>query len=66
MTNNLIQGERQVDLSRYDNSWYSTGAGWFKRFWWYYINVLIFKNGWLPMSSIKVSLLRRFGAKIVS
>ncbi|AHM58657.1 acyl transferase [Flammeovirgaceae bacterium 311] len=58
----MIQHPVRLDL--YDNSWYSTGAGKLKSILWYIVNALIFINPILPVSSIKVSLLRLFGANI--
>ncbi|WP_224994874.1 WcaF family extracellular polysaccharide biosynthesis acetyltransferase [Cesiribacter sp. SM1] len=55
---------QRVRLDLYDNSWYSPGAGNFKRILWYVINVVFFINPLNPVSSIKVSLLRLFGATI--
>lgn len=53
-----------MDLSKYDNSYYSPGAGRIKRFLWYFVNALVF-DGWvLPCSRIKCSLLRLFGATV--
>lgn len=52
-----------TDLSLYDNSWYQPGSAW-KRSLWYFINVLVMKNSWLPTSGLKVRVLRAFGAKI--
>lgn len=54
----------KTDLSSFDNNWYSPGAGFFKRFFWYFTNILFFLNPWCPSSSIKVFFLRLFGAKI--
>ena len=51
-------------LSHYDNSWYNPGGGILKRIVWYFTNVLFFINPLNPFSSIKVWLLRLFGAKI--
>jgi putative colanic acid biosynthesis acetyltransferase WcaF len=51
-------------LDQFDNSWYDPGAGGIKRTLWYFCNALIFKAYWLPISGIKVALLRAFGAKI--
>ena len=59
-----IQEKIQTDLSKYDNSWYSTGAGKFKMVLWYFVNILFFMNPLNPISSLKVLLLRLFGAKI--
>ena len=54
----------KTDLSTYDNSWYSPKAGWLKRILWYITNQLVFNHGLFPVSSIKVSFLRFFGAKV--
>jgi putative colanic acid biosynthesis acetyltransferase WcaF len=54
----------QTDLSQYDNAWYQPGGTAFKRLLWYFINVLFFRNGWNPLSSLKIKLLRLFGAKV--
>ncbi len=62
MTGNYNMGK--TDLSTYDNSWYNPAAGWFKRTLWYFVNHLIFTHGLLPISSLKVMVLRVFGAKV--
>lgn len=54
----------RTDLSRYDNSWYKTGAGPLKRGCWYLVNIFFFQSYFLPFSSLKVALLRFFGARI--
>lgn len=54
----------QTRLDLYDNSWYSPGANPVKRLLWYFVNVLIFNNGLFPLSGLKVSFLRIFGAKV--
>lgn len=54
----------KTDLSSYNNSWFSTGGGRLKSLLWYFTNVLFFMNPLNPVSVIKVSLLRLFGAKI--
>ncbi len=53
-----------TDLSKYDNSWFNTGAGGVKRTLWFFINALFFISPLNPFSGIKVRLLRLFGAKI--
>lgn len=53
-----------TDLSVYDNSWYKPGAGPIKRFLWYFVNIVFFMNPLNPVSSIKVLLLRLFGARV--
>jgi len=52
-----------TDLSSYDNSWYQPGSP-FKRFTWHYINAIIFKSGLFPFYTVKVFLLKIFGAEI--
>ena len=54
----------KTDLPKYDNSWYSPRAGWVKRILWHYVNHIIFNNGLFPISSLKVMLLRMFGAGV--
>lgn len=54
----------ETDLSKFDNSWYNPGANVVKRTLWYFTNVLFFLNPWCPFSSVKVFLLRLFGAKV--
>ncbi|MDO4181548.1 MAG: putative colanic acid biosynthesis acetyltransferase [Bacteroidales bacterium] len=54
----------RVDLSQYDNSWFSIGAGRIKAIIWYYVNACFLNCAWNPSSGIKVRLLRMFGAQI--
>ena len=54
----------KTDLSTYDNSKYKPGANSLVRFLWYFTNVLFFINPFNPISSIKIVLLRLFGAKV--
>ena len=54
----------KTDLSKYDNRWYSPGAGWVKRTLWHFVNHIIFNNGLFPISSLKIILLKLFGAKV--
>ena len=53
----------KTNLAKYNNSWYQPG-GRFKIILWYFINALFFINPLNPISSIKVLLLRLFGAKV--
>ena len=53
-------------LDKYDNSWYYPGKSGIIRLLWYFINLLIFQSGLVPVNSIKVFLLRVFGAKVGS
>jgi len=54
----------KTDLSKYDNSAYQLGKNALIRFLWYFTNVLFFINPLNPVSSLKVFLLRLFGAKV--
>lgn len=53
-----------TDLSKYDNSSYNPGGGTIRRLAWYYVNVIFFKSAMFPVSSLKCSLLRLFGARV--
>ncbi|SDS14481.1 WcaF family extracellular polysaccharide biosynthesis acetyltransferase [Winogradskyella sediminis] len=53
----------KTDLSTYNNSWYQPG-GKVKRLLWYYISWLCFEGGWNISSTLKVFLLKCFGAQI--
>lgn len=52
-----------TDLSKYNNSWFQPG-GFLKRMVWHYVNCIFFKSGYFPFYSIKVLLLKLFGAKV--
>lgn len=52
-----------TDLSKFNNSWYKPGNP-IKRFLWYYTNRIFLNSYLLPISSLKVFVLRLFGAKI--
>jgi putative colanic acid biosynthesis acetyltransferase WcaF len=54
----------RTDLSRYDNSSYHPGAGAIRRLAWYYVNIVFFKSAMFPVSRLKCTLLRLFGARI--
>ncbi|MGJ5642446.1 WcaF family extracellular polysaccharide biosynthesis acetyltransferase [Formosa sp. S-31] len=53
----------KTDLSTYNNAWYQPG-GKLKQLAWYFVNVLFFINPLNPVSKIKISLLKLFGAKV--
>ena len=53
-----------LDLSSYDNSWYSPGRSSVIRALWYVVSLAIFESGWVPFSRVKRWLLSLFGAKI--
>lgn len=57
--------EPKQKLATFSNAWYKPGAGFIKRFFWYYTNLCWIKSGF-PISSCKIFLLRLFGAKIGS
>lgn len=53
----------KTDLSKFNNSWYKKGGNSFKRLCWYTVNALFF-NSAFPVISVKVWLLRMFGARV--
>jgi putative colanic acid biosynthesis acetyltransferase WcaF len=53
----------KTDLSKYNNQWYDTGGGTFKRLTWYLVNA-IFLNSAFPVGSVKIFFLKLFGARI--
>jgi putative colanic acid biosynthesis acetyltransferase WcaF len=57
-------GKAWVDLSRFDNGWYSPGRGLLIRALWYLVSLLVFESGWFPLAPLKRRLLRLFGARI--
>lgn len=52
----------KTDLSKFNNDWYKPGNP-VKRIIWYFMNAT-FLNSSFPFNSIKISLLKLFGAKI--
>src|SRR6187402_2300610 len=54
----------KVDLSKFNNDWYSPGASIFKRGVWFLVNSIFFINPLNPFNSLKTGLLRAFGSKI--
>ncbi|MEN8121866.1 MAG: WcaF family extracellular polysaccharide biosynthesis acetyltransferase [Bacteroidota bacterium] len=55
---------KQTDLSTYDNKSYQPGKNGLIKILWYFTNVLFFINPLNPISSLKIFLLRVFGAKV--
>lgn len=55
---------QKVDLSSYNNSWYRPGRVKLVLMLWYFINAFFFKTYAFPFSSLKVILLRLFGAEV--
>ncbi|HEY4062609.1 MAG TPA: WcaF family extracellular polysaccharide biosynthesis acetyltransferase [Puia sp.] len=55
-------------IKEVNNALYSTtlviGASRLRQITWYFVNILFFKGSWNVFSSVKVALLRLFGAKI--
>ena len=54
----------KVDLSKYNNSWFSIGAGKMKAIIWYLVNICFLNCSWNPSSGFRIWLLRFFGAQI--
>ena len=54
---------KETQLDRFNNNWFNPGPSW-KRALWFVINGIFFVNPLNPISSIKVFLLRLFGAKV--
>jgi len=53
----------QVDLSKFNNSWYRPGNI-LKRLLWYYVNVCFFKSSFVWPNLLKIHLLKLFGANV--
>jgi putative colanic acid biosynthesis acetyltransferase WcaF len=54
---------KKTDLSKYDNTWYHPGKK-VVCVLWYFVNVLFFVSHMIPLSGLKVWLLKLFGAKV--
>jgi putative colanic acid biosynthesis acetyltransferase WcaF len=54
----------EVQIQKYNNSWYDPGKSVLIRTLWYFVNIVFFKNAWMPVSTLKVVLLKCFGAKV--
>ena len=52
-----------MKLKYFNNEWYKPG-NLVKRLLWYFINFIFFNRYWFPFSSIKVVILKLFGAKV--
>lgn len=53
-----------TDLSIYDNNWFNSGANGLTRLLWYFCNLIVIKNHFNPLSSLRCKVLRLFGARI--
>lgn len=58
-----FNNHNKVDLSKYNNQWY-TPANKIKILCWFFINGIFFRNPLNPSIALKIRLLRLFGAKI--
>jgi putative colanic acid biosynthesis acetyltransferase WcaF len=54
----------KVNLSSFNNNWFQAGGNSIKRFLWFYVNAIFINSSWLPVSRLKVFLLKLFGATI--
>lgn len=54
----------KVRLDLYNNSWFKPGRNVVVRTLWFFINALVLNSNLIPISSIKIILLRIFGSKI--
>lgn len=55
----------KTDLSKFKNTWYKMGANPFKLYMWYFAKEM-FINSAFPINSLRIFILRLFGAKIGS
>jgi putative colanic acid biosynthesis acetyltransferase WcaF len=53
-----------VDLSTFDNSWYSPGRPYWVRCLWFFVGLPVLRNAWLPSSALRRRLLKLFGARV--
>ena len=53
----------KTDLSKFNNDWYNPGSK-LKILSWYFVNAFLFNNALFPINSIKIKMLRLFGAKV--
>ena len=54
----------KTTLHQYDNTWYRPGRSALVRLLWYFVNSLFFQSSLFPINSLKIGLLRAFGARI--
>ena len=54
----------KVDFNKFNNSWFCPGRNILLRALWYYTNAIFFKSYLFPFSSLKIILLKLFGAKV--
>jgi putative colanic acid biosynthesis acetyltransferase WcaF len=54
----------QIDLSKFENSWYSSGRSKFTEALWFFVGLPLLRCTVVPFSSFRVLVLRLFGAAI--
>lgn len=52
------------NLAAYENQFYDPGRGVFVRTVWYYFSLILLESSWFPVSRLKCSILRLFGAQM--
>ena len=55
---------KKTRLDYYQNNGYQPGRSMLTQTLWYFINLMFFQSGWFPISSLKVKVLRLFGAQV--
>jgi len=55
---------KQTRLDQYNNSWYKPGRNRFIRVLWFFVNAFFFQSCLVPVSTLKVFLLKAFGATV--
>lgn len=55
-----------VDLSKFNNSWFNPGMSLLTRTLWHFVNALFLQNPLNPSSKLKITILKMFGASIGS
>ncbi len=55
---------KKSDLASFSTQKFDKGASFFIQTVWYFVNALIVNTSWMPIMSIKLAILRLFGAKI--
>jgi putative colanic acid biosynthesis acetyltransferase WcaF len=53
-----------LDLSHFDNSWYHPGRSRAIQALWFFVGLPLLRSPWLPLSSVRASVLRLFGARV--
>ena len=59
----LVTMCKSIDLSAYDNRWYKPGRKPTRAIW-FLVNALVMRSSWIPSSTLRVLLLKMFGARI--